>query len=224
MTDHIEHTISPANMTIDGLDAFFTTKIADNDLNKWNGRVFYPIQRHTDNIYILNDNRQIDVAADAVITDRRGILIGVKVADCVPILLYDRRRDVIGAVHAGWRGTAKGILKKTIKTMSDIYGSCGDDILIAIGPSIKGCCYEVGVDVMESVYKATGEGEYYKGIDGRHYLDLSMANIIQAQSMGVPQDNIWYSDECTFCNPLKFYSYRYSGTSTGRQGGFIGMW
>ncbi|GAB4539517.1 MAG: peptidoglycan editing factor PgeF [Thermodesulfovibrionia bacterium] len=227
--------IRPPNLLIEGLEAFFSTKGYNNELGTgsevtvggevtvWNGRVFYPTQRHTDDIHILND-RQEDVIADAVITNNRGILIGIRVADCVPILIYDKGRDIIGAVHAGWRGTAKGILKKAIKAMLDIYGSAKEDILIAIGPSIRGCCYEVGDDVIKPIHDATGEGRYYKGTNGRYYLDLSMANMIQAQSIGILQESIWCSDECTFCNPSRFYSYRYTGGSTGRQGGFIGMW
>ena len=99
--------------------------------------------------------------ADAVITNNKGILLGVQVADCVPVLLYDVKRNVIGVVHAGWRGTAVSILKKTIETMRERFSSFPDDIKIAIGPSIRWCCYHVGYDVLESVEKATGSGEYH---------------------------------------------------------------
>jgi len=216
--------IRPPNLMVKGLDAFFTTRSGNPaSITRWKGRTFHPIQRHTDNIHIFKDLNE-KVIADAVITRERGVLIGVQVADCVPILLYDKDKHVVSAVHAGWRGTAKEILKKTIETMLGRYNANREDILIAIGPSIKGCCYEVGIDVIEAIHRVTGEGEYYKKIKDRYYLDLSTVNMMQASSMGIPGGNIWYSEECTYCNPSRFYSYRYEGVSTGRQGGFIGMW
>ena len=125
--------------------------------------------------------------ADAVITGHKGILLGIQVADCVPVLLYDVKRNVIGVVHAGWRGTAASILKKTIETMRERFSSFPIDIKIAIGPSIRWCCYHVGYDVLESVEKATGNGEYHINRGGAYCLDLASANKYQAVSAGVPK-------------------------------------
>ncbi len=152
------------------------------------------------------------------------MLVGIHVADCVPILLYDKEKLLVGAVHAGWRGTASQILRNTIETMKEIFCSSAEDIQIAIGPSIRRCCYDVGDDVEDALFRVTGEGDYHRRKDGKRFVDLSFANKIQALSMGVPDENIWQSDECTFCNPDRFYSYRYTKGSAGRQGGFIGMW
>jgi len=220
--------IKPYNMAHSNIKAFFTTKTLNDNLKELlNGvgifeqDIYLPIQRHTNKIIIL-DNDFKPVIADAVLTEKKGLLIGVQVADCVPILLYDEDKEIIGAVHAGWRGTAKGILKNTIRTMQERFSSSPEDILIAMGPSIRGCCYVVSDEVKTAIQNVTGEGAYCLK-DRKYFVDLSSANKIQALSMGVPQQNIWQSDECTFCNPDKFYSYRYAKGANGRQGGFIGM-
>ncbi len=190
-------------------------------LNIGEGDIFMPIQKHTDKVLILDSSREPRIA-DAVLTADRGVLLGVQAADCVPILLYDRKKGVCGAVHAGWRGTAEGILKKTIATMGERFMCVASDILVAIGPSIRGCCYEVGDEVVRKVRLATGEGGYFREEGAKYYLDLSAANSLQAVSVGVPEEDIWISPECTFSNPDKFSSYRFAKGTTGRQGGFIG--
>ncbi len=185
-------------------------------------KVYLPVQKHTDKIIVLDFLHEPSVG-DAVITREKGVLIGVKAADCVPILLYEREKGVVGAVHAGWRGTAAGILKKAIRTIIDRYSGEGRNIAVGIGPSIKGCCYAVDHDVVDAVVRETGEGRYCSKKGDKYYLDLPSANKEQALSFGVPSENIWLSDSCTFCNPDRFYSYRYSKGSTGRQAGFIGL-
>jgi YfiH family protein len=224
----MKKTISPPNMAHSYIRAFFTTKIADNvvkylDKNGYSeSMVYLPIQRHTDRVLILNSKPGPEVA-DAVITNRENVLLGVQVADCVPIVLLDEKKRVIGAVHAGWRGTAAQILKKTIQTMVEHFRSSPDNIIIAFGPSIKGCCYEVDSDVNEAVCISTGAGKYSSRKNSKFFIDLSSANMLQALSLGVKKDNIWVSEECTFCNPDRFHSYRYHGNHAGRQGGFIGI-
>ncbi|OGW26699.1 MAG: hypothetical protein A2X59_05520 [Nitrospirae bacterium GWC2_42_7] len=211
------------------ITAFFTGKNPGADLSEISrifkikkDNIFMPIQKHTDKIVMIESSLEPKIA-DAVITNQKGILIGVQTADCVPLLLYDSEREVCGAVHAGWRGTAEGILKKTLDLMINRFMSDPKNIIIAIGPGIRWCCYAVGQDVLESVKGATGEGEYFTSIQGKNCLDLPSANKYQALQSGVPEKNIWISEECTFCNPEKYYSYRYSKGQTGRQGGFIGM-
>lgn len=211
------------------IKAFFTGKYPGADLNEISkifkinkDNIFMPIQKHTDKIIMIGSSLEPKIA-DAVITKEKGILLGVQTADCVPLLLYDKEKKVCGAVHAGWRGTAEGILKKTLNEMINKFMSDPENIFIAIGTGIRWCCYAVGQDVLESVKKATGEGEYFISKQGKNCLDLPSANKYQALQSGVPEKNIWMSDECTFCNPEKFYSYRYSKGQTGRQGGFIGM-
>ncbi len=227
--------IKPPNLNISGAKAFFSTKnLTDNntesivealadDLGIDKGDIYLPVQKHTNIIQILEHDTG-PVTADAVVTGRKNVFIGVITADCVPVLLYDEKKEIVAAVHAGWRGTAKQILKNTINMMQEKFFCSTKDISIAIGPSIRQCSYEVGEEVITEVRKATGEGNYYNNKEDRYYIDLSSANTIQALKSGIPQENIWQSEECTFCNPERFYSYRYSKGCKGRQGGFIGMW
>lgn len=222
--------IEPPNISSDSVKAIFTTRAAGEgpeslakEMNISRQNIYLPVQKHTDRVHVLESEME-PVEADAVITKRRSILIGVRVADCVPLILFDRRRQVVGAVHAGWKGTAKQILRITIDTMQKKFLSVPEDILLAIGPCIMKCCYEVGSDVRDSVEDATGRGNYFLEKDGRFYIDLSSANFIQAVSSGIPAANIWRSGECTFCNHEKFFSYRYEKENSGRQGAFAVMW
>jgi len=185
-------------------------------------KVYLPIQRHTDNVQVISSDLDTKIA-DSVLTERKNILIGVQVADCVPVLFRDAKKLLVGAVHAGWRGTASQIIKKTIVCMIQEFGSSPSDIKMALGPCIKWSCYQVGVEVKEAVCEATGEGYYYLKQDGEWYIDLASANRCQAISMGVSEKNIWISPECTYCNPKDYHSYRYEKTNNGAQGGFIGI-
>jgi YfiH family protein len=212
------------------IEAFFTGKSLGTDIKKISSilsikeeDVFLPVQRHTDKVLIIESNLKSKIA-DAVITKRKGVLIGVQVADCVPILLFDSRKLIISSVHAGWRGTAAQIIKKTIKSMVDYFNSSPQDTKIALGPSIRWNCYCVDYKVKDAICKVTGDGNYYMEKSKRKYfIDLSSANVYQAMSMGIPKENIWSSNECTYCNPEKYYSYSYGKGCNGRQGGFIGI-
>ena len=208
--------------------AFFTGRIPGADpaqlskiLNIDADRIFMPIQKHTDKIAVI-EATYYPLIADAVITKEHGVLIGVQVADCVPILLYEKTKGIMAAVHAGWRGTAESILKKTIKTVIERYICSGENIYVALGPAIRGCCYHVDFDVMHAVSSATGPGDYSVNKADKYCLDLPKANKYQALSMGIPEKNIWLSEECTFCSPDLYYSYRFAKGTTGRQGAFIG--
>jgi YfiH family protein len=208
------------------INAFFTTKMSEHldflTSQTPDNKVYLPIQKHTDKVLVLDYDLEPKIA-DAVITNRRYVLIGIQVADCVPILLYDMQKNVVGAVHAGWRGTAEEILKKTIKAMMDRFCSIPSDIVIAIGPGIRWCCYGVGYEVIEAITRVTGKGDYVVKRGEKYCLDLPTANKHQALDSGVKPEHIWMSDECTSCLPEKYYSYRHAKGITGRQCGFIGI-
>jgi YfiH family protein len=206
---------------------FFTTKGTGVDRKEIaclfgvpEANVYMPIQQHTDRIAVIDHDLE-PVIADAAVTLRKDIVIGVKVADCVPVLIFEKMKGIVAAVHAGWRGTAAGILKKTMQCMIDRFHAEPGKMIVAIGPSIGRCSYGVDYDVMHAVSRATGEGMYHAEKGGKYFLDLPSANRHQAISMGVPGDLIWVSGDCTFCNPDRYYSYRYAKGATGRQGGFI---
>jgi YfiH family protein len=209
--------------------AFFTGKHTGSDpavLSKASSikqeRIYLPIQKHTDRIIIIKEDTGSRIG-DSVITVEKNMLIGIKTADCVPILLYDKSRQVAAAVHAGWRGTADSILKKTVRCLITEFLSAPSDILMAVGPAIRGCCYEVGHDVFELVKIATGRGDYYMTKDEKYRIDLQKANRQQALSAGLSADNIQIMEECTYCTQDKFFSYRFSKENAGRQGGFIAI-
>lgn len=209
--------------------AFFTSKSLGADIGRISSflgvkrsDVYMPVQRHTVRVLEL-DSDLSPVEADAVITQKRGLLIGVQVADCVPILLFDSKKSAVGAVHAGWRGTAGRIVMKSIERMMGSFGSSPADICVAIGPSIKGGCYEVGPEVRDAICGAMGEGDYCLSANGKYYIDLPKANAVQAISAGIPGQNVWTSSVCTHCNPEDFHSYRRHRNYSGRQGGFIGV-
>ncbi len=185
-------------------------------------RIYLPIQKHTDKVIVIGSSLE-PVIADAVISKQKGLFIGVQVADCVPILLCDPGKQIVAAVHAGWRGTAQAILKKTIRTFCERFFSNPAHIIVAIGPSIRQCCYEVDDEVITAVSLATGNGDYVKTTGDKFHLDLAAANQLQALTMGVTEGNVWISDDCTFCNPERFFSYRFGKGLAGRQAGFIGI-
>jgi polyphenol oxidase len=227
--NRVDILIGPDNMNHASVKAFFTGKVPGADPAKIGAmlsiareNIYLPVQKHTDRVHIIDGDLTQQVA-DAVVTDRAGILLGVRVADCVPILLLDKKNTVIGAVHAGWRGTATQIIRKTIHVMVEHFHSSPSDIMVALGPSVRGNCYQVDADVMDAIAQATGDGDYYVRADEKFCIDLVAVNRLQAVSLGIPGDNIWSSDECTHCKPEKYYSYRYSGQYNGSQGGFIGI-
>jgi len=202
---------------------FFTDRETGTEVQAVTGKtVYFPIQKHTDIVTVVDKDIRPRIA-DAAITKRSKILLGIQVADCVPILLYDRENRIIGAVHAGWKSTAGEILKKTVRTMKEAFGTRPQETLVAIGPSIKQCCYEVGLEVLEAVKNATGKGNFHGRRGKKIYLDLQRANMFQALSLGITERHMSIIEECTYCNPDKYYSYRFSKGSTGRQGGFIGI-
>jgi polyphenol oxidase len=152
--------------------------------------------------------------ADALIANGPG-LVGVRTADCVPILLADAPTGAVAAIHAGWRGTAEGIAPKTVHALAAEWGTEPRNLRAAIGPSIGRCCYEVGPDVAARF-----------GTFTRHpvNLDLPAINEMQLKAAGV--SNIWKSGECSFCavdaaGPL-FHSFRRDREAAGRMVSFVG--
>lgn len=184
-----------------------------------------PIQRHTDIALIANDLTVNDLIADALICNSNDLFIGVKTADCVPILVYDPKSSTIACVHAGWRGTAQEILTKTLHLMKERLDASIGDLLMAIGPSIRVCCYEVGEDVADIVASTTTDRSCLQKRDNRLFLDLQGANLSQAIRFGLASKNIWLSEECTCCNSHRYHSYRCSKAkdSPMRQYAIIGM-
>lgn len=163
--------------------------------------------------------------ADALVTDEKGVLLGVLVADCVPILLWDPIREAVAAVHAGWKGTCLRIPAKAVEVMAKEFGSRPSDIRAAIGPSAGPCCYEVDVPVYQRFTEEWPESVNYFTPTGeeRWKLDLWGLNRLALQEMGVLDENVQTSELCTICRPDLFFSHRASGGVTGRLAGAIGF-
>jgi YfiH family protein len=163
------------------------------------------------------------LACDGIITNQPEIMIGIGVADCVPLLLLDPVKGVIAALHAGWKGTAGEIGKKGVAAMVEMFGSVPGDILAAVGPAIGPCCYEVDAPVMEA-FKKGGVGWDLFAVargEGTWGLDLAEANRRQFAESGLPEQNIVVAEQCVSCNQELFFSYRRDKGDTGRQMGFI---
>ena len=144
--------------------------------------------------------------ADAVATNKPGLCLVVRVADCVPILLFDPKKRAIAVVHAGWRGSIQNISVKTLQFMQDKYKINPRDVEVGIGPSIGPCCFEVKEDVANQ-FKPK-----YRTMEKT--IDLWQVNYDQIRRMGIKKENINIAKICTKCNPDQYFSYRASGNST----------
>jgi YfiH family protein len=147
---------------------------------------------------------------DALVTRRPGLAVSVRTADCFPILLADREHRAIAAIHAGWRGTADEIVRRTIDTMRAQFDTTPGQIVAAIGPGIGACCYHVGEEVA-----------WRFGLDHAGRIDLAAANRAQMVSAGVPPEQIDTLGLCTLCDPLRFDSYRRDKERAGRMISYI---
>lgn len=164
--------------------------------------------------------------ADAVVTDDPEVAIGVRVADCAPILLADRKRAVVGAAHAGWRGAVKSVASEAVLAMQHEFGSVPSDLVAAIGPCLGPCCGEVGKEVIAAFRDArhpeTALARWFSpGPRGRPMLDLWTANVDQLIAAGVPPESIYVAGLCTKTHAGIMHSYRVSGAATGRMVGVV---
>jgi YfiH family protein len=163
------------------------------------------------------------VQADVLLTDRPEVTLSMRFADCVPVLLHDPVKKVVGLVHAGWLGTVRGAARAAVEAMMTHYDSEPDDILAAVGPSIGPDHYEIGPDVSVQIQEAfhTQAGGLLKKRKGRLYLDLWKANAVQLQNAGIKSIEI--SGVCTACHLEDWYSHRAEKGKTGRFGALIGL-
>lgn len=160
---------------------------------------------------------------DGLLTDEPGVLLGIQTADCLPVLIADRRKRAVGAFHAGWRGTLKGIVERGVASMGREFGSAPEDLIAAIGPGIGQCCFAVGEEV-RALFRAryAYADELFSG-DTRLSLDLVEANRRQLLTAGLTQDAIFTLDACTSCRTHEFFSYRAERGKTGRLMAVVGV-
>lgn len=163
--------------------------------------------------------------ADGLVTAVPGLALACFTADCVPVLLCDELHGVIGAVHCGWRSSVGDILGNAVEAMCRL-GASAEQICAAIGPSIGKCCFEVGGEVIEAVHGWLGsdaEAFYHpeNGVPEKYLLDLRGANAQRLMQLGLQQDKIAISHECTMCTHDKYWSHRYTKGQRGTQGALI---
>lgn len=158
---------------------------------------------------------------DGLITNEPGVALAIFTADCTPILLHDPVTGAVGAVHAGWRGTASSIAGKAVAAMAREFGSDPADICAAIGPNIGVCCFETDADVPNAMTEAFGkEAEsFIFPKNDKHYVNLKEINALVLRRAGVK--NIDISLDCTVCQCRRFWSHRVTKGDRGSQGAII---
>lgn len=213
-----------------GINHFFSTRKSNwpAALPFSNRDAFVMVKQvHGDDILIIDkpvDNMRVfaeqsaQKECDAIITNQRNLGIGVISADCLPALLYDPVQSVIASVHAGWRGTIKGILPKVVYRMIEQFNCRPEDILAGIGPVIGSCCYTVGEAVTEPLKEINPAwNRFLKPLEnGKSRLDLAALNTAQIEEAGLLREHIFSLGLCTSCNEELFPSYRRDGIGTGR--------
>ncbi|MCD8260977.1 MAG: peptidoglycan editing factor PgeF [Bacteroides sp.] len=198
------------------------------NLPRYPQRLIIPLQTHSREVAVIDalfltlspaQQTAYLQGKDAVVTVHPGICICVSTADCVPILLYDKGRKVIAAVHTGWRGTAGKILRATLDTMHEKYGSHAEDVVACIGPSISKEVYEVGREVYEEFQQAgfpMHSIAFLNQETQKYYIDLWKANELLLTEAGLLQENIEVARLCTYTNSETFFSARRLGIESGR--------
>jgi YfiH family protein len=191
------------------------------------------------------------LAGDGLVTAESGVLLTIRIADCLPVLLVDPERRVVAAVHAGWRGALARIIEKAVGDMRRALGSAPQNLVAALGPSIRACCYEVGEEVVEAFHGSFADADGFfqplavtpEAATDRHTilfmrdcppghapehapavrLDLIAVARHQLASAGVMPANVLVADYCTACRTDLFFSHRREGAGTGRQIAAIGI-
>jgi len=217
------------------------------------GRYPWPLatlrQIHSDIIHAITKLPDEPPSGDGLLTDTPCLLLAIQTADCLPVIVVDRKRRAIGVFHAGWRGTAKRIVEKGIGEMHRHFSSRPEDLEAAIGPGVHNCCYTVGEEVREKfesqfAYAAalfrevkesdpvrekypmlflTARAPGHSNLPIKIFLDLVEANRRQLLAAGVPKKNIDASPLCTSCNVDLLFSYRAEKGVTGRLMGVAGI-
>ena len=153
---------------------------------------------------------------DALMTSVPQLCIGVSTADCIPVLLYDPIHRAVSAVHAGWRGTVRRIVKKAVEAMHDAYGTQSIDLQAVIGPGISLESFEVGDEVYDQFVTAVFDMAPISRRDAKWHIDLPMCNRLQLMESGLMEDHIQMTDICTYQQCDRYFSARRLGVQSGR--------
>lgn len=245
-TTTIEGGVSTGNYTSFNLGEYSGDSIENVSMNRERladmlsvsmDQMYFPYQTHGDNICVIDSGflsedkeqrKKLLHGVDAVITNQKGICIGVGTADCVPILIYDPSLKILAAVHAGWRGTVAKLAEKTVFEMIRLFGCKSADLVAVIGPSISQEYFEVGEEVVyhfiDAGFCISDIGQRNKSTDKWH-IDLWKSNQVLLENAGLSPHNIDISGMCTYSNDELFFSARRQTICSGRivTGGIIGL-
>jgi hypothetical protein len=206
-------------------------------------------QIHSAIVHRMDADSGLAAAGDGIVSNTPGLLLAIKTADCVPVLVADVKRRVVGAFHAGWRGTVARVVEKGVGEMRRQFGSDPRDLRAAIGPCIRKCCYSVGAEVraeFESQFSYSGEvfeevfdsnaihvkypllflnqrAPGHGDLGPEIHLDLVAANKRQLEDAGVGVEHISVVEGCTACDTKRFFSHRAEFGKTGRMMAVIGI-
>ena len=180
-------------------------------------------QVHADGVKSVRSDADVDSHEekfDSLVSNLPGVLLGVKTADCVPVLIGDSETRAFAAVHAGWRGSVQSIVVRAIERLQDEFGSEPKNMFAAIGPAAGCRNYEIGIDVIDAFSSAFEGSEKYFAptTEGHAYIDLHLANKDQLLACGVPLGNIYTAPHCTMDRIDLFFSYRVEKKLYGKTG------
>ncbi len=222
-------------------------------INAIKGRETWPLvtakQIHSAVIHHIREIPEHPLTGDGLITNLPEVVISVRTADCLPVLLADKKNKAVGAFHAGWRGTLARIVEKGVGEMQAKFGTKPKDVVAVIGPGIGRCCYEVSEDfkdkfaaqfayaneLFDEVFDSNALHIKYPllfmnqrapghGLPAtKLHLDLIQANRRQLLDAGVPEKNVWVSELCTGCRTDLLFSHRVERGKTGRMMAAIGI-
>ncbi len=207
-------------------------------------------QIHSTLVRVVDRRTAAGLKGDVLLTNHSGLLLGIKTADCLPVLLVDPLRQAVAAIHAGWRGIARRVVEKAVGEMRRQFGSSPQEVRAAIGPGIQACCFEVGPEVLDEFATQFVDADRYcrrdapnpaltmipkQLMDGRSnallgdpagaggHIDLAEAVRSQLVAAGTRSAHIYNSGQCTACEPSLFYSYRREKEAAGRMMAVVGL-
>lgn len=221
----LEHFFTTRDLVIrskeQGVNVDTNIDLITNYLNIEPEKFISPVQTHSSNVQIV-DGRFEYPDTDALILNDFNHAIYLNFADCVPIIMFDKKNNIGAICHAGWRGTVANISSKTILKMIEVFHSVPKDIFALIGPAISKCCFTVGEDVAEQIKNSVNNlNNLIVENDGLIYADLKLTNYQQMIEIGIPKSNIDICPYCTVCNNDLFFSYRKENATTSRHSAVI---
>jgi len=180
------------------------------------GKMVIPRQTHTNRVEIARTPGVLP-ETDGIVTNRKGLVLSIQVADCVPVFIYDPTNRIVGLIHAGWRGVVDGIVRNSMRTVEKLGGNPAD-CRVVLGPSIQKCCFQIGPEIAGRF-----EDQFVRREEGKIFVDLQKLIAGEFVAAGVRETRILSTGQCTKCLPDVFHSYRRDGEQAGRMVAVLGL-